>query len=437
MKIAIIGAGVSGLGAALALKDVADVQVFERDSRFGGHANTVEISYDGARIPVDTGFIVFNDVNYPNLVSLFDYLGVASEESDMSFGVSLDRGRLEYACDDLDRVFAQRYRVADPRFLWCFREILRFNREAKAALTAGELDGVSLGDWLDQRGYHAYFRANFLYAMGGAIWSTPSAKMAAFPAKGFVQFFSNHALLHGFGRVITWRTVSGGSREYVAKALQRLGPRAQVGVGARSARRTPTGRVSVAFDDGSEGEFDHVVFATHPDQTREVAADLDAQERGLLSAIRHAPNTAVLHRDPRLMPRRRKVWSSWNFLNETGRDGRPAAVTYWMNRLQNIDRSKPLFVTLNPPFDPAPELTFSRHAYAHPQFTGAAFDAQAGLDAVQGRGGLWHAGAWTRWGFHEDGLRSGLRVAAALGARPAWARDVDPPIDNGLAIAAE
>ncbi|MEL6979777.1 MAG: FAD-dependent oxidoreductase [Pseudomonadota bacterium] len=436
MKIAIIGAGISGLGAALALKDTADVHLFEQDPRFGGHANTVVVDYDGEETPVDTGFIVFNDRNYPNLCALFDHLGVASETSDMSFSVSLDRGRLEYACDDLDRVFAQRWRVLDPKFLWSFREIMRFNRVAKAALESGALEGLSLGAFLDQHGFAEGFRQNFLYGMGGAIWSTPSAEISAFPAKGFVTFFANHALLHGFGRVITWRTVSGGSREYVRRALQELGPRAQAGVGARALRRRVDGRVEIAFSDGAEGVFDQVLLAGHPDQSLAVMEDADAEERSILSAVRYRENTAVLHRDPALMPKRRKVWSSWNFLNETGANARPAAVSYWMNRLQNIDRKKPLFVTLNPPREPDPNLVFGRYSYAHPQYDQAAFDAQTRLDDIQGRGGLWYAGAWTRWGFHEDGLRSGLRVAAALGATPVWARDLGAPI-RGLAIAAE
>lgn len=437
MKIAIIGAGVSGVGAALALSEVADVQLFEKDGRFGGHANTVDVDYDGETIPVDTGFIVLNDRNYPNLTALFDHLGVATEESDMSFSISLDQGRLEYACDDLDRVFAQRWRAMDPRYLWSFREILRFNKEAKAALASGALDGLTLGEFLQKRGFGRYFRENFLYGMGGAIWSTPSAEMSAFPARGFVQFFSNHALLSGFGRVITWRTVSGGSREYVRRALQALGPRAQAGVGASAVTRRADGKVEISFDDGSSGVFDHAVLACHSDQSLRLLADADTEERAVLGDVRYGENVAVLHRDPSLMPKLRKVWSSWNFLSESGEGARKPAVSYWMNRLQNIDRAKPLFVTLNPPVEPDPALTFGRYQYAHPQFDTAAFAAQDNLDRIQGRGGVWYAGAWTGWGFHEDGLRSGLRVAAAFGARPSWLRDLGAGPAPGLAMAAE
>ncbi|MBX2855863.1 MAG: FAD-dependent oxidoreductase [Rhodobacteraceae bacterium] len=437
MKVAVIGSGAAGLGAALALSERHDVRLFEKDARFGGHANTVEVEYDGVRLPVDTGFIVFNEKNYPNLTAMFEALGVASEESDMSFGVSLDDGRLEYACDNLDKVFAQRWRAFDPSYWRCFMDIMRFNREAPRALAAGELDGLSLAEWLESRRFCKMMRENFVLAMGAAIWSTPAHRMAQFPARSFVQFFVNHELLNGLGPAIQWRTVSGGSREYVRRAIDQLGERARAGAGAVSVARRLDGRVVVTFEDGSEEHYDHVVLATHPDQSLALMADADAEERALLGAIRYADNVAVLHRDPGLMPRRRKVWSSWSVLAESGADARPSTLTYWMNRLQNLDPARPLFVSLNPPRDPEPELTFARFNYAHPLFDQAAFDAQAGMDQVQGRGGIWHAGAWLGWGFHEDALKAGLRVAAALGARPTWAVDIGQPLTAPMAIAAE
>lgn len=433
-----IGAGVSGLGAALALSERHDVRLFEAEGRFGGHANTVDVETDdGGAIPVDTGFIVFNDRNYPNLCALFDHLGVASEPSDMTFSLSLDGGRLEYACDDVSRVFAQRWRVCDPRFLRAFAQILKFHREAPGALARGELDGLTLGDWLDREGYGHWIRRNFLYAMGGAIWSTPLADIDRFPARALVQFFKNHELLAGFERRIEWRTVSGGSRNYVDRLMRRLGPRAQAGVAARRIRRLPEGAIEIAFSDGSSGRFDEVVLAVHSDQALTLVDGLDSDERALLSAIPYSKNTAVLHRDARLMPRRQRVWSSWNVLSETGAEARPAAVSYWMNKLQNIDRRHPLFVTLNPPFEPDPAKEYARFSYSHPLFDQSAFVAQASFDRIQGRGGLWFAGAWLGWGFHEDGLRSGLRVAEALGARPGWARETGAPLARGVAIAAE
>ncbi|MEO1331422.1 MAG: FAD-dependent oxidoreductase [Pseudomonadota bacterium] len=437
MKIAVIGSGVSGLGAALALSERHEVLLFEKDQRFGGHANTVEIDYDGVATPVDTGFIVFNTHNYPNLSAMFEALGVATEDSDMTFAVSADGGRLEYACDGLDKVFAQRWRALDPKFLRTFLEILRFHRQARGALAAGEMDGLSLGEWLDRSGYGRHFREKFLLPMGGAIWSTSVRDMLDFPAQGLVQFFANHHLLEGFERKVTWRTVSGGSREYVSRALKKLGPRAQAGVGAVEVRRIATGQVRVRFDDGSDDVFDQVVLACHSDQALRLLADPDPMERSLLASVRYSDNVAVLHRDRALMPRREKVWSSWCFMSEQGADARPPAVSYWMNKLQNIDRSRPLFVTLNPHKEIDPALEFGRWSYAHPLFDQAAFDAQGRFDLAQGRRGVWFAGAWLGWGFHEDGLRSGLRVADALGARPDWAVDLGAPLRPSIAIAAE
>ena len=437
MKIAVVGSGVSGLGAALALSDAHDVRLFEQDARFGGHANTVEIEHSGQKIAVDTGFIVFNDRNYPNLCALFDALGVPSEDSDMSFGVSLGGGAMEYACGNLDQVFAQRWRVVDPSHLRAFRDVMRFNRIAPKELASGAIDGWTIGDWMRDRGFGRNFRENFLLAMGGAIWSTSPSKMEGFPARSFVQFFKNHELMSGFDRRIQWRTVTGGSRQYVRRVLQRLGPRAQAGVGAQAVERQPNGQVRIRFTDGSDDVFDQVVLATHSDQALGLLKDADANEFEILSSVRYSENTAILHRDPGLMPRRRKVWSSWNVISEPGSERQPASVTYWMNRLQNLDPTRDVFVSLNPIREPDPDLVFGRYSYAHPLYDQAAFDAQAAIDAIQGRRGVWFAGAWLGWGFHEDGLKSGLRVAQALGARPDWARETGAPIRPEIAIAAE
>lgn len=422
MKIAVIGSGVSGLSAALALSERHDVRLFEKATRFGGHAHTVDIDDGGAPMAVDVGFIVFNQLNYPNLTGLFGDLDVATEDSDMTFSVSVDGGALEYSCDSVATVFAQRWRALDLRFVGALRDAMRFHREAPAALAAGELDGRSLGEWLDERRFGPRFQSLFLLPMGGAIWSTPVAAVRGFPARQFVQFFENHQLLNGFNRAVTWRTVSGGSRRYVEAMLRRLGPRAIGGVGAERIVRRPDGRVQARFADGSEDVFDHVVLATHSDQALRLLADADAEERAALSRLRYSRNRVVLHRDPALMPKRRRVWSSWNFLSETGGGARPPAVSYWMNRLQNLDPARPVFVTLNPPREPDPALTFGAFDCDHPLFDQSSFDAQTRFDRLQGRGGVWYAGAWLGWGFHEDGLRSGLRVAQALGARPAWSR---------------
>lgn len=435
MRIAIVGSGISGLGAALALATRHEVRLLERAPRFGGHACTVTVDRFGPAIAVDAGFIVYNEANYPNLVALFAELGVPTHWSDMSFGLSLDGGRMEYACDSLDKIFAQRRNLLSPAFLRGLRDILRFNRTAAAELEAGALDGLGLGEWLAARGYSDWFRDRFLLPMGGAIWSTPLADMLDFPAANLVAFFRNHDLMTGLAPARRWRTVTGGSREYVARALARLGPRARAGVEVVRVERQG-GRPVLRLADGSEARFDQVVLATHAPEALRLLAGADQEERAILGAFRTAANRAVLHSDPRLMPRRRKVWSSWNFL-AGGPGARPAPVTYWMNRLQGLPERFPLFVSLNPAAGPDPGLVHAEFDWAHPVFDRAAFAAQGALDRIQGRGGVWYAGAWTGWGFHEDGLRSGLRVAAALGARPHWVRDAGAPIRGAFARAAE
>jgi hypothetical protein len=426
LKIAVIGAGITGIGAALALSERHDVTLLEKDARFGGHANTVEVARPGHDpVAVDTGFIVYNQRNYPNLCAMFEHLEVPTHWSDMSFGFSLHAGRYEYACDDLDRVFAQRRNIVNPRHLAMLRHILRFNKIAPVDHAAGTLNGLTLNDWLHMRGFSKDFRERFILPMGGAIWSTSMTEMLSFPAENFIAFFANHDLMTGLDPSQRWRTVTGGSRGYVSRAIAALGPRARLGCGvARATRRA--GQVELTLEDGTRETFDHAIFATHADATLKIAQGLDSQERGLLSAFGFSANSVVLHSDPALMPRRRKAWSSWNFLSDGAEAdaGRPAQVTYWMNRLQGLPQDLPLFVSLNSARAPRADLVHGTYSYDHPLFTTQAFEAQTRMDHIQGRGGFWHAGAWLGYGFHEDGLRAGLRVADSLGARPAWARDL-------------
>ncbi|WP_316014313.1 NAD(P)/FAD-dependent oxidoreductase [Roseobacter sp. HKCCA0434] len=435
MKIAIVGSGISGMGAALALSEEHEVVLLEADDRFGGHANTVEV----AGTPVDTGFIVYNHDNYPHLTGLFDHLGVPTKASDMSFGMSIDGGRTEYACDDVWRIFAQPVNLLRPRFVGGVREILRFHRDAPKDLEAGRLAGVTLGRYLKREGYGDWLRDSFLLPMGGAIWSTPVGDMLDFPAENFVAFFRNHELMNGNGPGKRWRTVDGGSREYVRRllaAFEANGGEARTGARVTAVTRTG-GRPVLRMQDGSEMAVDNVVLATHGPQGRALLSDADGQEDAILGAFETSANEAVLHSDPRLMPKRKRVWSSWNFLSDGADGGRPAPITYWMNRLQGIDRAQPLFVSLNPGVEPDPALVHGRFAYAHPLFTQESFDAQSRIDTVQGRGGVWYAGAWLGYGFHEDGLRSGLRVAAAMGALPSWRGEEVSPIAGTFAQAAE
>lgn len=437
MRVAVVGAGISGLGAAYALSDQADVRLFEAAPRFGGHANTVDVSVDGTDIAVDTGFIVYNTRNYPNLTSLFAHLGVKTEWSDMSFGVSIDGGRMEYGCDDLDTVFAQRRNLLRPRFLRGVWEIVRFQKIAPKQMDAGALRDLSLGEWIAQEGFSDWFKHCFILPMGGAIWSTPPAEMMAFPAESFVAFYRNHDLMTGLDPCQRWRTVTGGSRAYVSEIVARLGSRAVAGARAVGLSRA-AGLPELRFADGSRAVFDQVILACHAPEARALLSDADAEEEALLGTFRTTPNRAILHSDATFMPKRRKVWSSWNFLTRSDDPGEaPVPVTYWMNRLQTIDPARPLFVSLNPDRAPDPALTHAQFDYAHPAFDRAAFAAQRAMPSIQGRGGVWYAGAWLGYGFHEDGLAAGLSVAGALGAAPSWAAAMPSAMRSAIAKAAE
>lgn len=421
MRIAIIGSGISGLGAAWMLHRQHDIVLYEAEPRPGGHSNTIDLDYDGENVAVDTGFIVYNEANYPNLTALFSALDVPNVASDMSFAVSVGGGAVEWAGDNLRTVFAQRRNLVRPAFLRMLRDILRFNKRAPIDLAAGVLDGLTLGDYLVAQRYSQPFQQHYLLPMGGAIWSTSMRGMLDFPAQSFITFCENHFLLSRDRP--RWRTVAGGSREYV-KRLTALFPDAvRLGCPVVRVSRQADGQVAVHDAHGGTAHFDQVILAVHGDQASAMLDAPDAEEAEILGAISYAPNIAYVHRDPALMPRRRGIWASWNYLSAKGaQEDATVAVTYWMNRLQNIDPQKPLFVTLNPPVMPRPEMTFATLAYDHVQYDMRTLRAQRALPSIQGRGGIWYCGAWTAHGFHEDGLRSGIEVAEKLGATCPWER---------------
>ncbi len=421
MRIAIIGAGIAGLGCAYALQRRlpagAHITLYEASARLGGHANTVDVALDDTTHPVDTGFLVFNARTYPNLIQLFSELRVPTAESDMSFAVSLplpDGRRLEWAGTNLDTVFAQRRNLLSPAFWRMLRDILRFNRQGtRVAEGREDAGGLALGEFLERNGYSVAFRRWYLLPMAAAIWSCPLATMLAYPFATFVRFCHNHGLLQIEGRP-QWYTVAGGARRYVQRIAETLHD-VRLGTAVRAvARDAATGSVCVDSVAGRE-RFDQVVLACHSDQSLRLLVDADRAERALLSAVRYQPNRAVLHTDARLMPSARKVWSAWNYLSD-GADAPRVSVTYLLNRLQPLPFRTPLFVSLNPVVEPASERVLGEFDYEHPIFDDRAIAAQRRLDAVQGRRGVWFAGAWTGYGFHEDGLKSGLAVAAALTA---------------------
>ncbi len=425
LNIAVVGTGISGMAAAWLLSSRHRVTVFERDGHVGGHSNTVDVAGTEGPVPVDTGFIVYNETNYPNLTALFDHLGVATEPSDMSFSASLDDGRREYAGTDFRSLFAQRRNLVSPRFWRMLGDVRRFYRDAPGLLAEDGADALTLGEYLAHNGYSRAFLDDHLLPMAAAIWSTKAEQVRAYPAAAFIRFFDNHGLLRLSGRP-AWRTVTGGSREYVRRLTARYADRIRLGTGARTISRAP-GLVTVIDDEGVSHRFDHVVVATHADQALALLDDPTDDERRLLRVFRYRSNVAVLHSDQQLMPRRPEVWASWNYVEgrRAGAAKAPAAhVTYWMNRLQGLAPESPLFVTLNPLYPPRSHKTIQTFTYEHPLFDCRTVRAQRHLWSLQGRRNTWYCGCYFGAGFHEDGLQAGLAVAEDLGGvRRPWSVD--------------
>jgi predicted NAD/FAD-binding protein len=441
LDIAVVGSGIAGLSCAWLLARRHRVTLLEAAPRVGGHVNTIEVAGPDGPVPVDSGFIVYNEATYPNLTALFRHLGVATQPSEMSFAVSLDEGELEYAGTTLAGLFAQRRNLFRPRFWRMLRDLLRFYRAAPRDLPA-LAEGVTLGEYLLRNGYGAGLRDDHLLPMAAAIWSGGTARLADYPAASFIRFCANHGLLQVTGRP-QWRAVAGGSATYVRKLLADFAGVVETGQPVRSVRRFAD-HVELHTGTGDVRRFDRVVLATSAPRALEMLGDATADEQELLGAFGATRNIAVLHSDPALMPRRRAVWSSWNYLGSRARGGE-LCVTYWMNRLQAIPGARDWFVTLNPPRPPAAGTLLHSEMYEHPLFDGAAIRAQRHLWRLQGVRHTWFCGAWFGAGFHEDGLQAGLAVAEQLGgvARP-W-RVADPsgrihvgpppatPADAGLA----
>lgn len=424
MKIAVIGSGISGLSCAYELSKAKlavkpEVSLFEANDYFGGHTHTVDVSLEGKTFGVDTGFLVFNHKTYPNLVRLFQDLQIETVATDMSFSVKMPQGRrlLEWAGANLDTVFAQRRNLFNPGFLRMLRDILRFNQQTTAlAQSASQQEfHTPLGQFLDQHRYSDEFRNWYLLPMAACIWSCPTETMMAFPLSSFVNFCHNHGLLQVNDRP-QWQTVKGGARQYVEKMLPVI---------SHSYLKTPVHAVYqnaqrswiVESTRGMES-FDQVVFACHSDQTLALLKDASSAEHSVLSAVGYQPNHAVLHTDASFLPTRRKAWSAWNYESENGAEPR-VCVHYLINQLQPLPCETPVIVTLNPIREPAADKVLARYDYAHPVFDSKAVAAQQALTQLQGQRQAWFAGAWTGYGFHEDGLKSGLHVAKNILARAA------------------
>jgi hypothetical protein len=417
LEIAVIGTGIAGMAAAWLLSQRHRVTVYESDSRIGGHTNTVDIPCAGGSLPVDTGFIVYNEVTYPNLTALFEHLEVPTRASEMSFAISLDDGRLEYSGTGLAGLFAQKRNLLSPRFWSMLGGIRRFYRDAPRPGARPD-ESVALGDYLERNGYSAALIEDHLLPMAAAIWSAPRATMRNYPALSFISFCENHALL-SLGERPLWRTVVGGARTYAERLTAPYADRLLL---SRPVRAIVRREHDVLVEDGSgkTRRFDQIVIAAHADQALGMLADADEEERRLLGAFRYQENSAILHRDPALMPKRRAVWSSWNYVGSSGQD-RELSVSYWLNRLQGLPEATQAFVTLNPQQTPSETDIFGRFTYHHPIFDCAALRAQRALWRLQARRRTWFCGAYFGAGFHEDGLQSGLAVAEQLGGlRRPW-----------------
>jgi uncharacterized protein len=419
-RIAVIGAGISGMAAAWLMAPGQRVTLIEAAPRLGGHARTVMAGKRGDQ-PVDTGFIVFNRVNYPNLVAMFEALDVPIAPSDMSFGASFDNGACEYNLNSIDQIFASRRSAVDPRFLRMVRDILRFNARCEAAVE-GAPDDLTIGALCDAMGLGRWFRERYIQPFSGAIWSTPKAQIMDFPARAMVEFFRNHALL-GYRGQHKWLTVQGGSVEYVRRLERDLRVRGvdiRLGAPVAGIRRDAQG-AEVRVQGGAWERFDAVILATHSDDALRLLSDPSEQERAALGAVGYQDNFAVLHADRSIMPKREKVWASWTYTENSAADRERMSLTYWMNSLQPIPKDDLLLVTLNATRPIRDELVYDSHTFRHPVYDTAALRAQAEVRRFNGARNTWFCGAWMKNGFHEDGFASAVDVVQAMATHPAEA----------------
>jgi len=414
MNIAIVGSGVSGLSAAWLLRHEHQVTLYESAGYPGGHANTVDVTLDGTTYPVDTGFLVYNKLTYPNLICLFGQLGVETHTTEMSFSVKLPDAAIEWAGTGLKTVFGQKSNLLRPRFWSMLKDIMSFNANAEKLLRLSEEQRLTLDQLLRQQAYSKAFCDWYLLPMAAAIWSASPRDILRFPAATFIRFCLNHHLLQVDDRP-EWRSVLGGSRNYVQRMVEDLDVRLN-----RSIDRIVRDGEGVELTSGDQtSRYDALICATHAPDTLAMLADADATERGVLGSVGYQPNLAILHTDRRFLPQREGLWSAWNYLSQ-GDDERAVCVTYLLNRLQRLPFDTPLMVTLNPPPGQVIEGEIAHFDYDHPVFDQAAIDAQARLPQIQGRNRTWYCGAWCGYGFHEDGLKSALRIIGDFGVEAPW-----------------
>ena len=417
MKIAIIGSGISGMAVSYLLNQQHDITLYEKEHYIGGHSRTISIDVNHKNIDVDTGFIVFNKRNYPHLTALFRHLNIDVAKSDMSFGVSINNGWLEYGTKKLYHIFAQKNNIWRLKYWQMLGDILKFNNNAKAFIN--QYPNATMGEFIHELKMGEWFQRYYLIAMGAAIWSTSYHQMLDFPAKSMIDFFDNHGLLTVNDQP-QWYTVRGGSRQYITKLTQSFHDKIRLNCGVTKVQRKKK-NVIVTDDKGQTEQYDHVIFACHSDQALKLIDSPNDQEQQILGNIRYHANHVITHSDINLMPKCRTLWASWVYLSNQRYDNEPAvSLSYWMNSLQPLDTDKPIIVTLNPSHRPDPSLTYDEHIFMHPMFDGNAITAQQRINDIQGKDKLWFCGAWQGYGFHEDGLKSAVRIADKFNISLPW-----------------
>ena len=426
MRLAVVGSGISGMTAAWLLSSAHEVDVIEAESRLGGHTHTIDLVVDGQSITADTGFMVFNHRTYPNLVRLFDHLGISEQDADMSFSVQHLADGIEWR-GDLGGLFAQPRNALNPAFWGMLSDVLRLSRTSVTLLADPSIDTLTLGKLLEREGYGRAFVDWYLVPMGAAIWSTPAGSMLQFPAGTFLRFCDNHGLLHVTGKP-QWKSVRGGARRYTLALAERLSGQVRTGAPVVCVQRFED-RVELGLEGGETLTYDGVVLASHADESLAMLADPSPEETAVLSAFPYSANDTVLHTDRAQLPDRRRAWAAWNYVSADHGDA-PVAVHYQLNVLQNLPVETRVLVSLNSLTPIAEERVVARFETAHPQFSAGAIAAQDRIGEIQGARRTWYAGAWQRYGFHEDGCLSGLRVAEHFGIAPPWGRILDPETDG-------
>ena len=405
MKIGVIGSGVSGLVSALTLQERFEVSLFEKNSKLGGHSNTVTIEQENKKYSVETGFIVLNDKNYPIFTSLLKHLNIGVNNSSMSFSVSVDKGQFEYSSSYIG-LLGQTKNIIDPKYWGMLRDINYFYTNALKDVKDCP-DNETLGQFLKRFNYSNKFIDYHLVPMTASIWSCPTKSILNFPIKSLLVFFENHKLLNIYNRP-KWSTVNKGSREYVKKIKSLLKGKIYTNAKVNKISKSKEG-IRVHYQDGIK-TFDKVILACHADQSSEILIENFSEEANLLKDFKYQKNTSILHSDINFMPKRKSVWSSWNYITETGNSGN-LSITYWMNELQGINSSKPILLSLNPKILPNPDLIYGQYSYSHPILDNNAVNIQKKLSSIQGKNNLWFCGAWTGFGFHEDGVKSAVEIA--------------------------